>query len=95
MKNKSKKTSSCPLFLSIIKINIKELLFITVLSILVIICKLLQIILLRLFIIIFKANDKIKQVEKSPLKIWDKINFYSAAFLLNKISLIFLQNHAN
>ena len=95
MKNMSKKKSSCPLFLSIVSSNIKELLFITVLSILVIICRYLQIQLLRLLIIIFKANDEIEEGEKSPIKIREKIYFYTAAFLINKISLIFLQNHAN
>ena len=93
---KNKKRSSCPLFLSIIKSNMHELLLITLLSILVIICKYFQIELLRLLIIIFKTNDEIEQPEiADKTKIRNKIYLFSAIFLINKISLIFLQNHSN
>ena len=93
---KNKKKSSCPLFLSIIKSNMHELLLITLLSILVIICKYFQIELLRLLIIIFKTNDEIEQPEiTDKTKIRNKIYLFSAIFLINKISLIFLQNHSN
>ena len=93
---KNKKRSSCPLFLSIIKSNMNELLLITLLSILVIICKYFQIELLRLLIIIFKTNDEIEEPEiTDKTKIRNKIYLYSAIFLFNKISLIFLQNHSN
>ena len=95
-KKKSKKNSSCPLFLSIIKSNMNELLLITLLSILVIICKYFQIELLRLLIIIFKKNGEIGEDKASDsTKIRNKIYLYSAIFLINKISLIFLQNHSN
>ena len=93
---KNKKKSSCPLFLSIVKSNIKELLLITFFSILVIICRYLQIQLLRLLIIYFRENYELEEGEISnPLKLRNKIYLYSAFFLLNKISLIFLQNHSN
>ena len=93
---KKKNNSSCPLFLSILKSNMKELLLITFLSILVIICKYLQIQLLRLLIIIFRKNDELEEDEgKYPLKIRNKIYLYSIFFLVNKLSLIFLQNHSN
>ena len=93
---KNKKKSSCPLFLSIVKSNIKELLLITFFSILVIICRYLQIQLLRLLIIYFRENYELEEGEISnPLKLRNKIYLYSALFLLNKISLIFLQNHSN
>ena len=93
---KNKKKSSCPLFLSIVKSNIKELLLITFFSILVIICRYLQIQLLRLLIIYFRENYELEEGEISnTLKLRNKIYLYSAFFLLNKISLIFLQNHSN
>ena len=93
---KNKKKSSCPLFLSIVKSNIKELLLITFFSILVILCRYLQIQLLRLLIIYFRENYELEEGEISnPLKLRNKIYLYSAFFLLNKISLIFLQNHSN
>ena len=92
----NKKNSACPLFLSIIKSNMHELLLITILSILVIICKYFQIELLRLLIIVFKANDEIDETEhRDNTKIRNKIYLFSAIFLINKISLIFLQNHSN
>ena len=62
-KKTNKKNSACPLFLSILKSNMHELLLITLLSILVIICKYFQIELLRLLIIVFKANDEIDESE--------------------------------
>ena len=69
---------------------------ITFLSILVIICKYLQIELLRLLIIIFKTNDALDESETTDVtKIRNKIFLYAAIFLINKISLIFLQNHSN
>ena len=93
---KNKKKSSCPLFLSIVKSNIKELLLITFFSILVILCRYLQIQLLRLLIIYFRENYELEEGEISnTLKLRNKIYLYSAFFLLNKISLIFLQNHSN
>ena len=96
LKKKKKKSSSCPLFLSIVKSNGNELLLITFLSILVIICKYLQIELLRLLIIIFKTNDALDDSETTDItKIRNKIFLYAAIFLINKISLIFLQNHSN
>ena len=99
LKNKNKKNSSCPLFMSILKSNIKELLLITFFSILVVICKYLQIQLLRLLIIIFRENYELEDNEEIKnnyqLKIRNKIYLYSAFFLINKISLIFLQNHSN
>ena len=96
LKKKNKKNSSCPLFLSIVKSNRFELLLITFLSILVIICKYLQIELLRLLIIIFKTNDALDDSETTDVtKIRNKIFLYAAIFLINKISLIFLQNHSN
>ena len=96
LKKKKKKNSSCPLFLSIVKSNGNELLLITFLSILVIICKYLQIELLRLLIIIFKTNDALEDSETTDItKIRNKIFLYAAIFLINKISLIFLQNHSN
>ena len=96
IRKKNKKRSSCPLFLSIIKSNMHELLLITLLSILVIICKYFQIELLRLLIIIFKTNDEIEEPEiTDKTKIRNKIYLFSAIFLINKISLIFLQNHSN
>ena len=96
LKKKKKKNSSCPLFLSIVKSNGNELLLITFLSILVIICKYLQIELLRLLIIIFKTNDALDDSETTDItKIRNKIFLYAAIFLINKISLIFLQNHSN
>jgi len=82
--NKKRKKSSCPLFISIVKSNMKELLLITVLSVLVIICRYLQIQLLRLLIIIFKQNDEIDEEENTPIKIRNKIYLYSALFLINK-----------
>ena len=95
-KKSNKKNSSCPLFVSIVKSNMRELLLITFLSILVIICKYFQIELLRLLIIIFKANDAIDDNESTDTtKIRNKIYLYAAIFLINKISLIFLQNHSN
>ena len=96
LKKRKKNNSSCPLFLSILKSNMKELLLITFLSVLVIICRYLQIQLLRLLIIIFRKNDELEEDEgKYPLKIKKKIYLYSIFFLINKISLIFLQNHSN
>ena len=96
VKKERKKNSSCPLFSAIIKSNLHELLLITLLSILVIICKYFQIELLRLLIIIFKANDgKEESEETDNTKIRNKIYLYSAIFLINKITLIFLQNHSN
>ena len=93
---KNKKKSSCPLFLSIVKSNIKELLLITFFYILVILCRYLQIQLLRLLIIYFRENYELEEGEISnTLKLRNKIYLYSAFFLLNKISLIFLQNHSN
>ena len=95
-KKTNRKNSSCPLFLSIIKSNMNELLLITLLSILVIICKYFQIELLRLLIIVFKANDEIDESEQMDnTNIRNKIYLFSAIFLINKISLIFLQNHSN
>jgi len=94
--NFNKKKSSCPLFLSILKTNMKELLLITFLSVLVVICRYLQIQLLRFLIIIFRENDNLEDdIEKTPSKIKNRIYFYSIFFLINKISLIFLQNHSN
>ena len=96
IKKNRRKNSSCPLFLSILKSNMNELLLITLLSVLVVVCKYLQIELLRLLIIIFKTNDVIeefKSKDKTNIKI--KIILYSAIFLINKILLIFLQNHSN
>ena len=84
IQNKKRKKSSCPLFISIVRSNIKELLLITFLSILVIICRYLQIQLLRLLIIIYKQNDEIKEELNSPIKIRNKIYLYSALFLINK-----------
>ena len=95
IQNKKRKKSSCPLFISIVRSNIKELLLITFLSILVIICRYLQIQLLRLLIIIYKQNDEIKEELNSPIKIRNKIYLYSALFLINKFVLIFFQNHSN
>ena len=96
IKKDSKKNSSCPLFLSILKSNMRELLLITFLSILVIICKYFQIELLRFLIIVFKTNDIIDDSESNNVtKIRNKIYLYAAIFLINKISLIFLQNHSN
>ena len=96
IKKDSKKNSSCPLFLSILKSNMRELLLITFLSILVIICKYFQIELLRFLIIVFKTNDIIDDSESNNItKIRNKIYLYAAIFLINKISLIFLQNHSN
>ena len=93
---KNKKNSSCPLFFSILKSNMHELLLITFLSILVIICKYLQIELLRLLIIIFKTNDEVEESETKDIKkVRNKIFLYAAIFLINKILLIFLQNHSN
>ena len=95
-KKKNKKNSSCPLFVSIVKSNMHELLLITFLSILVIICKYLQIELLRLLIIIFKKNDDLDESESKDItKIRNRIFLYAAIFLINKLLLIFLQNHSN
>jgi len=95
-KKKNKKNSSCPLFVSIVKSNMHELLLITFLSILVIICKYLQIELLRLLIIIFKKNDDLDESESKDItKIRNRIVLYAAIFLINKLLLIFLQNHSN
>ena len=92
----NKKKSSCPLFLSILKSNRRELLILTFFSLLVIICRYLQIQLLRLLIIYFRENYELEEGEISnPLKLRNRIYLYSAFFLLNKISLIFLQNHSN
>lgn len=91
IQNKKRKKSSCPLFISIVRSNIKELLLITFLSILVIICRYLQIQLLRLLIIIYKQNDEIKEELNSPIKIRNKIYLYSALFLINKFVLIFFK----
>ena len=77
---KNKKKSSCPLFLSIVKSNIKELLLITFFSILVIICRYLQIQLLRLLIIYFRENYELEEGEISnPLKLRNKIYLYQCA----------------
>ena len=92
----NKKNSSCPLFLSILKSNSKELLILTFFSLLVIICRYLQIQLLRLLIIYFRENYELEEGEISnPLKLRNRIYLYSTFFLVNKISLIFLQNHSN
>ena len=96
LKNKNKKNSSCPLFISIAKSNLKELLLITFFSIIVIICGYLQIQLLRLLIIIFRENYELEEYEsKNTLKIRNKIYLYSTFFLINKILLIFFKNHSN
>ena len=90
----TKQKSSCPLFLSILKSNIKELLLITILSALLILGGILQIQLLRFLIIIFRENDNLEEFNgKNTLNIKKQIYFYSAFFLVNKLSLIFLQNH--
>ena len=96
LKRINNKKSSCPLFLSILKSNMKELLIITFLSILVILSRYLQVQLLRFLIIIFRENDNLEEFEgKNPSNIKKRIYFYSVFFLVNKISLIFLQNHSN
>ena len=97
--NYMKKKSLCPLFFSILISNIKELLIITLLSLLIVLCKYLQIKFLRILIIIFSTIEKEDPnsefgEKKNNNDLKNKIYLYAFLFLINKLTLIFLQNHS-
>ena len=97
--NYKKKKSIFTLFFSILKSNITDLLIVTILSLLVILCKYLQIKYLRILIILFTTlEDEDSHPEfgekNNNNNLKNKIYLYAFLFLLNKLALIFFQNHS-